>query len=228
MTTLLELTKKLHNTLALYNGAGHALGWKTEKVDKLLDESKRVIELAEQSAQQEPVAWLVCENWRKHSLFFTEEGAEDFKNAAQREDDLSGNLARWKAKPLYTSSQAERPWVGLTDDDKCVKELYESDTDPEWIDGYTAGLKDAENKLRRYNAQPALVVEQLNPVAEGKCEICNDPSNLVIDHCHNSKDVRGILCWSCNVALGHFKDSEERLTSALKYLCKFKQNTQTL
>ena len=50
MTTLLELTKKLHNTLALYNGAGHALGWKTEKVDKLLDESKRVIELAEQPA----------------------------------------------------------------------------------------------------------------------------------------------------------------------------------
>lgn len=123
---------------------------------------------------------------------------------------------------------ASKPWVRLTDDDKCVKELYESDTDPEWIDGYTAGLKDAENKLRRYNAQPALVVEQLNPVAEGKCEICNDPSNLVIDHCHNSKDVRGILCWSCNVALGHFKDSEERLTSALKYLCKFKQNTQTL
>lgn len=63
---------------------------------------------------------------------------------------------------------AQRTWVGLTDDDKCVKELYESDTDPEWIDGYTAGLKDAENKLRRYNAQPALVVEQLNPVAEVK------------------------------------------------------------
>ena len=52
MTTLLELTKKLHNTLALYNGAGHALGWKTEKVDKLLDESKQVIELAEQPAQR--------------------------------------------------------------------------------------------------------------------------------------------------------------------------------
>lgn len=50
---------------------------------------------------------------------------------------------------------ASKPWVGLTDDDKCVKELYESDTDPEWIDGYTTGLKDAENKLRRYNALPA-------------------------------------------------------------------------
>ena len=68
-------------------------------------------------AQQEPVAWLVYENWRKHSLFFTKEGAEDFKNASQRNDDLSGNLARWKTEPLYTSPPAQRTWVGLTDEE---------------------------------------------------------------------------------------------------------------
>ena len=78
-----------------------------EALQKLIEVAIREA-LAEQPAQQEPVAWLVCENWRKHSLFFTEEGAEDFKNAAQREDDLSGNLARWKAKPLYTSPPAQR------------------------------------------------------------------------------------------------------------------------
>ena len=83
--------------------------------DALAESRREVAQLKSQPAQQEPVAWLVCENWRKHSLFFTEEGAEDFKNAAQREDDLSGNLARWKAKPLYTSPPAQRK--PLTDEE---------------------------------------------------------------------------------------------------------------
>ena len=55
------MARILHNTLALYRGAAYSLGWKTEKVDKLLDESKRVIKLAEQPAQQEPVAWVTVE-----------------------------------------------------------------------------------------------------------------------------------------------------------------------
>lgn len=61
--------------------------------------------------------------------------------------------------------------------------------------------------------------EQLYKDCNNACSICEDTKNLVIDHCHETKKVRGILCWSCNVALGHFKDSEERLSKALKYLC---------
>lgn len=54
MKTLIQITKQLHDALAIYNGAGYALGWKTEKIDKLLDESKQVIALAEQPAQRKP------------------------------------------------------------------------------------------------------------------------------------------------------------------------------
>lgn len=104
---------------------------------------KEMLAAAPQPAQQEPVAWLVCENWRKHSLFFTEEGAEDFKNAAQREDALSGNLARWKAKPLYTSPPAQRTWVGLTDEEK--REIVQSNSSP------LGGMLDTEVKLKEKN-----------------------------------------------------------------------------
>lgn len=52
------------------------------------------------------------------------------------------------------------------------------------------------------------------------CEICGSMDELVIDHCHDSNKVRGILCWSCNVALGHFKDSLNKIKKAVKYLCK--------
>ena len=58
----------------------------------------------------------------------------------------------------------------------------------------------------------------------GKCLICGEeyPSRgkscLVVDHCHSSGDIRGLLCGSCNMALGQFKDDISRLQSAVKYL----------
>lgn len=67
---------------------------------------------------------------------------------------------------------------------------------------------------------------------ECKCAICftllhtdaikrngKRPINqAVVDHCHITNKVRGILCHRCNVALGHFVDSPEILTSAIEYM----------
>ena len=45
------------------------------------------------------------------------------------------------------------------------------------------------------------------------------PSNqAVVDHCHETGAIRGILCHSCNVALGHVKDDITILHKAIKYL----------
>jgi hypothetical protein len=61
--TLLVLTKKLHDVLVVYNAAGYAMKWKTDKVDKLLSESKELIKQFEQietiqpSCVQNPVTW---------------------------------------------------------------------------------------------------------------------------------------------------------------------------
>jgi hypothetical protein len=38
------------------------------------------------------------------------------------------------------------------------------------------------------------------------------------DHCHETGTVRGILCHSCNVGLGHFRDNLASLTRAIEYL----------
>lgn len=54
-----------------------------------------------------------------------------------------------------------------------------------------------------------------------KCLICNiKAKKLVIDHCHNTGKVRGLLCNACNMALGSFDDSVEKLNRAIKYLEK--------
>lgn len=54
----------------------------------------------------------------------------------------------------------------------------------------------------------------------GYCGICPTrifKDSLHIDHDHQTGVVRGLLCFNCNVALGHFRDDEARLRSALNY-----------
>lgn len=52
-----------------------------------------------------------------------------------------------------------------------------------------------------------------------QCAICKTSGkNLVVDHCHQSGQVRGLLCSNCNAALGFLKDSVEVFIRAAEYL----------
>ena len=55
----------------------------------------------------------------------------------------------------------------------------------------------------------------------GVCAICKttEPGRpLYVDHCHVRKKVRGLLCRSCNLGLGNFKDDPRLLRAATAYL----------
>lgn len=51
-----------------------------------------------------------------------------------------------------------------------------------------------------------------------KCLICGEEKTLVIDHCHSSNKVRGLLCHSCNKGLGCFYDNPDLLKKAIQYV----------
>lgn len=53
---------------------------------------------------------------------------------------------------------------------------------------------------------------------EGPCEICARHLPLVWDHDHSDGAFRGWICDDCNVALGRFEDSTERMQKAIAYL----------
>lgn len=55
-----------------------------------------------------------------------------------------------------------------------------------------------------------------------QCKICSNTNNLVVDHCHKTGLVRGVICKRCNTGLGHLGDNIEGLTKALQYLKDFK------
>lgn len=86
-------------------------------------------------------------------------------------------------------------------------------------------------ETKRYRRQWMLVkrygltnadYEELKKKQNGKCAICEREANiLVVDHCHETNLVRGLLCNACNWALGHFNDDADHLISAANYIQRY-------
>lgn len=51
-----------------------------------------------------------------------------------------------------------------------------------------------------------------------ECVICGSEEDLVVDHCHKTNTIRGMLCNHCNKGLGHFRDDPNLLEFARIYL----------
>ncbi|ULR55897.1 endonuclease VII domain-containing protein [Streptomyces deccanensis] len=70
---------------------------------------------------------------------------------------------------------------------------------------------------RKYGLTPAeldtMVGEQ-----HGICCICLAAPAEHVDHCHETGRVRGVLCFSCNAALGQFKDRPDVIRRAATYV----------
>lgn len=63
--------------------------------------------------------------------------------------------------------------------------------------------------------------EALASNRNGICEICKQESLLVVDHNHITNKRRGLICSSCNSALGYSKENKEILNSLIEYLNKY-------
>lgn len=67
--------------------------------------------------------------------------------------------------------------------------------------------------------------DELLAAQNNRCAICRNKfvpgSNLTkacVDHDHAGGNVRAILCGSCNLGLGHFKDDKRLLVEAIRFL----------
>lgn len=71
--------------------------------------------------------------------------------------------------------------------------------------------------LRKYNLSE-LMYNELVEEQNGKCKICKKTKRLVVDHCHKTNVVRGLLCYPCNMLLGFAYESQRILQAALNYV----------
>lgn len=86
-----------------------------------------------------------------------------------------------------------------------------------------------ERRLERYRfskyglTRPAFFA--LKKKQRSRCPICltsfdhgDRRRRVSVDHCHATGTVRGLLCTSCNTALGLLNDSPDSLRRAIEYL----------
>jgi len=53
---------------------------------------------------------------------------------------------------------------------------------------------------------------------DATCGICNRSEKLVLDHDHDTGEIRGVLCATCNSGIGLLRDSKELCLKAAEWL----------
>lgn len=88
--------------------------------------------------------------------------------------------------------------------------------------------KDYAGREYNLNYYFSLTLDEYNTWLEsqrGCCAICGIHEDdlersLAVDHDHQRGEIRGLLCTSCNMGLGFFKDDPDRLYAAVAYLLR--------
>jgi len=92
-------------------------------------------------------------------------------------------------------------------------------------------LENPGNYLKKYN----LTLEEFDEMVKkqgGTCanEACNygldEDHKLMVDHCHETDIVRGLLCHWCNSAEGFLKSDPEVAEGLIKYMRKHNGSTK--
>jgi hypothetical protein len=79
-------------------------------------------------------------------------------------------------------------------------------------------VSDRKSHLKRNYGLTLEAFDALLASQGGGCAICGRPDADNVDHDHETGQVRGILCFKCNVALGQLDDDEDRARAAANYL----------
>lgn len=76
-----------------------------------------------------------------------------------------------------------------------------------------------EYQRRRKFGIPFGTYDRMLAEQGGACAICRaEFPRLLIDHCHASGKVRGLLCNNCNTGIGMFSDDPQLMQAAAQYV----------
>lgn len=80
-----------------------------------------------------------------------------------------------------------------------------------------------EQPIKKYRRPSKLQIFLIRDDQAGMCGICRnflskDSRYVVVDHCHETNRIRGLLYIACNTGLGMFKDRISNLQLAIEYL----------
>jgi hypothetical protein len=125
------------------------------------------------------------------------------------------------------SARAKARYAAKSDEIKAYVNMWRSENREHvraWQKQYNAGRK-RENRDAHLRRTFGITLEDFDAMLAaqgGGCAICGRPapegSSLHVDHDHETGVVRGLLCFTCNGALGMLTENDEFLTRAADYV----------
>jgi len=99
-----------------------------------------------------------------------------------------------------------------------ARDAQKLECDPEFRETKRKDRADRERRWRYGLAKGDY--ERMLLRQHGVCAICEQKprATLCVDHCHSTRQVRGLLCRTCNMGLGCFHDDPRLLRKAAAYL----------
>lgn len=100
----------------------------------------------------------------------------------------------------------------------------------------TKNDKDKDYRIERHlNSKYGLTIQSYKELSKNqndKCACChvhisdlkNKINKLVVDHCHITDNIRGLLCHSCNLGIGLLGDDKKSILMAVTYLENYEQS----
>jgi len=157
----------------------------------------------------------VCSEWRDFLIFVADIGDRPKDAKGLRRKDT--NLPFSKTNAYWYSTTETAAWRSLN----AQRQAAFRAANPDYA-RWASIKKNYGLTKEQYTA----LLDSHNNV----CAICKRPEQrttkagelmaLHVDHSHTTGKIRGLLCHSCNSAIGHFEDSIHFLQSAIEYLQK--------
>lgn len=104
-----------------------------------------------------------------------------------------------------------------------------------WTRSYRDRDRDGDRVKRKdyqLRATYGITLEQFNALFEAQgsaCALCKKgveaERDRHVDHCHETGNIRGVLCFTCNKALGALGDTPESIRAALEYVERGKRQS---
>jgi hypothetical protein len=100
-------------------------------------------------------------------------------------------------------------------------EWHRKVSSPDGLASRCRSCRAVDNRVGHLKLQYGLTPAELDAMVaeqQGICCICLAAPAEHVDHCHKTGRVRGVLCFSCNAALGQFKDRPDAIRRAAAYV----------
>ena len=154
----------------------------------------------------------VCAELKPLEDFYRAAGMRDGYRSDCKSCNLAARAAKYRDNPRPAIDRALQ-WQRDNPERHLAKQR-------EYAESGKKKVADRKSHLKR---KYGLTLEDFDAMLAsqgGGCAICGRTDSDNVDHDHATGRVRGILCFNCNVAIGHVANDEDRLSAAISYLAR--------